>query len=101
MNGSIPTTSRPSTIIDPYYYVDRTTLQEVNQHNQALVVMAVDNLPSELPKDSSNEFGDGIVNDVLPYILKKDDGRIKRATITENGDFLPSYRYLKNYINAT
>ena len=30
----------------------------------------------------------------------QDDGRIKRATITENGDFLPSYRYLKNYINA-
>jgi alanine dehydrogenase len=101
VNGSIPTTSRPSTITDPYYYLDRTTLQEVNRHNQALAVMAVDNLPSELPIDSSNEFGDGIVNEVLPYILKKDDGRIKRATITENGDFLPSYEYLKNYINAT
>ena len=100
VNGSIPTTSRPSTIIDPYYYVDRTTLQEVNQHNQALAVMAVDNLPSELPKDSSKEFGDGIVNEVLPYILKKDDRRIKRATITENGYFLPSYKYLINYINA-
>ena len=100
VNGSIPTTSRPSTIIDPYYYVDRTTLQEVNQHNQALAVMAVDNLPSELPKDSSKEFGDGIVNEVLPYILGTDDGRIKRATIAENGDFLSSYKYLKNYINA-
>ena len=100
VNGSIPTTSRPSTIIDPYYYVDRTTLQEVNQHYQALAVMAVDNLPSELPKDSSKEFGDGIVNEVLPYILEKDDGRIKRATIIENGDFLPSYKYLANYINT-
>ena len=100
VNGSIPTTSRPSTITDPHYYLDRTTLQEVNRDNQALAVMAVDNLPSELPKDSSNEFGDGIVNEVLPHILKKDDGRIKRATITENGDFLPSYEYLKNYINA-
>ena len=100
VNGSIPTTSRPSTIVDPYYYVDRTTLQEVNQNNRALAVMAVDNLPSELPKDSSKEFGDGIVNEVLPYILKKDDGRIKRATITENGNFLSSYKYLKNYINA-
>ena len=100
VNGSIPTTSRPSTIIDPYYYVDRTTLQEVNQHNQALAVMAVDNLPSELPKDSSKEFGDGIVKEVLPYILEKDDGRIKRATITENGYFLPSYKYLTNYINT-
>ena len=100
VNGSIPTTSRPSTIIDPYYYIDRTTLQEINQHDQALAVMAVDNLPSELPKYSSKEFGDGIVNEVLPYILKKDDGRIKRATITENGYFLPPYKYLINYINA-
>ena len=100
VNGSIPTTSRSSTIIDPYYYVDRITMQEINQHDQALAVMAVDNLPSELPKDSSKEFGDGILKEVLPYILEKDDGRIKRATITENGDFLPSYRYLKNYINA-
>ena len=74
VNGSIPTTSRPSTIIDPYYYIDRTTLQEINQHNQALAIMAVDNLPSELPKDSSKEFGDGIVKEVLPYILEKDDG---------------------------
>ena len=100
VNGSIPTTSRPSTIIDPYYYIDRTTLQEINQHNQALAIMAVDNLPSELPKDSSKEFGDGIVKEVLPYILEKDDGRIKRATITENGYFLPSYKYLTNYINT-
>ncbi len=100
VNGSIPTTSRPSTIIDPYYYIDRTTLQEINQHNQALAIMAVDNLPSELPKDSSKEFGDGIVKEVLPYILEKDDGRIKRATITKNGYFLPSYKYLTNYINT-
>ena len=100
VNGSIPTTSRPSTIMDPYYYIDRTTLQEINQHNQALAIMAVDNLPSELPKDSSKEFGDGIVKEVLPYILEKDDGRIKRATITENGYFLPSYKYLTNYINT-
>ena len=100
VNGSIPTTSRPSTIIDPYYYIDRTTLQEINQHNQALAIMAVDNLPSELPKDSSKEFGDGIVKEVLPYILEKDDGRIKKATITENGYFLPSYKYLTNYINT-
>ena len=101
VNGSIPTTSRPSTILDPYYYLDRTTLQEVSQNNNALAIMAVDNLPSELPKDSSKEFGDGIVKEVLPYILENDDGRIKRATITKNGDFLPSYKYLINYINAT
>jgi len=98
VNGSIPTTSRPSTIVDPYYYVNRETLQEVNQHNQALAVMAVDNLPSELPKDSSKEFGDGIIKEVLPFIFNDDDGRIKNATISENGNFCPPYDFLYNYI---
>ena len=98
VNGSIPTTSRPSTIVDPYYYVNKETLQEVNQHNQALAVMAVDNLPSELPKDSSKEFGDGIIKEVLPFIFKDDDGRIKNATISENGNFCPPYDFLYNYI---
>ena len=100
INGSIPTTLRSSTIEDPYYYVDRNTLHEVKQNNSALAVMAVDNLPSELPKNSSKEFGDGIVNEVLPYILGNDDGRIKRATITKNGYFLPFYNYLSDYINS-
>ena len=98
VNGSIPTTSRPSTIVDPYYYVNRETLQEVNQHNQALAVMAVDNLPSELPKDSSKEFGDGIIKEVLPFIINDDDGRIKNATISEHGNFCPPYDFLYNYI---
>ena len=61
--------------------------------------MAVDNLPSELPRDSSEEFGNGIVNHVLPYIIQQDDGRIKKATITYNGKFLPSYNYIRDYIN--
>ena len=62
--------------------------------------MAVDNLPSELPRDSSKEFGDGIVNEVIPYILNEDDGRILNATITQSGSFLEKYNYLHDYINT-
>ena len=61
--------------------------------------MAVDNLPSELPRDSSEEFGNSIVNTVLPYIIKNDDQRIHNATIAKNGNFLPKYSYLKSYIS--
>lgn len=100
INGSIPTTSRSSTIKEPYYYIDRITHKETENNTNSLAVMAVDNLPSELPQDSSKEFGDGIVKDVLPYILKKDDGRIKKATITKNGSFCPSYKFLYNYIKT-
>ena len=65
-----------------------------------LAVMAVDNLPSELPRDSSSEFGNSIVNEVIPYILGKDDGRILNSTITDKGRFLEKYNYLNNYINS-
>ena len=62
--------------------------------------MSVDNLPAELPRESSMEFGNGIVNEVIPFILGKDDGRILNATITEDGRFLDKYSYLKEYIDS-
>jgi len=99
VNGSIPTTIRSSTIKEPYYFLNRKTNKEVKNNIKALAIMAVDNLPSELPKDSSKEFGDGIVSEVLPFFLESDDGRISRATVTSNGKFCTDYKYLNNYIN--
>ena len=98
VNGSIPTTIKSSTIKNPYYYLDKITFEETKNDN-SLAIMAVDNLPSELPRDSSTEFSSGIVNEVLPYIINKDDGRIIKATITDNGSFLPGYSFINNYIN--
>ena len=98
INGSIPTTLRSSTITDPYYYFDRTQLKETDKNKNALAVMAVDNLPSELPRDSSKEFGDGIVKEVIPFIIEKDDGRIDNATITKQGVFCPKYDFLNYFI---
>ncbi len=63
-----------------------------------MAVMAVDNLPSELPRDSSTEFSEGIIKEVLPFLLKEDDGRILNGTITTDGSFLEKYNYLNNYI---
>jgi len=100
INGSIPTTTRSSTILNPYYYVNKKTLKETQNTDDTLAIMAVDNLPSELPRDSSNEFGDGIVKEVLPYVIGPDDGRINRATITFNGKFCDSYKYLYDYIKT-
>ena len=99
INGSIPTTLKSTSIKDPYFYFDKVTHIETSQSSNTLAIMAVDNLPSELPRDSSEEFGDGIVKEVLPYIISEDDGRIHTATITENGNFLSKYLYLKNYIS--
>ena len=99
INGSIPTTLRSSTIEKPYFYIDRDSLEEVKNDKNSLAIMAVDNLPSELPKNSSEEFGGGMVSEVIPFIIEKDDGRIMNATICSNGKFCRSYEYLNDYIN--
>ena len=99
VDGSIPTTIKSTSIKYPNFYLDKKTNKESKNIQNNLSIMAVDNLPSELPRESSLEFGDGIVEFVLPFLIEKDDGRILNATITENGYFLEKYNYLENYIN--
>ena len=60
--------------------------------------MAVDNLPSELSCDSSDEFGNGVVSEVLPYLINQDDGRVNRATTASQGKFFPLFSYLEDFI---
>ena len=100
INGSIPTTLKSTSIESPYFYYDKNNFSECDLANDALAIMAVDNLPSELPRDSSEEFGSGVFKEVLPYIIEKDDKRISNATITKNGYFQSKYSYLENYIKT-
>ena len=100
VDGSIPTTIKSTTIEEPNFYLNTETFLETNKSKNNLAIMAVDNLPSELPKDSSTEFGNGIVNEVMPFILGKDDGRILNSTITDKGSFLEKYNYLEDFINS-
>ncbi len=73
------------------------------------VIMAVDNLPCELPTESSTAFGEAL----MPFIpaLAACDFRIefeqcnlpaelKRATIVYHGELTPAYRYLEKFITA-
>ncbi len=98
INGSVPTTIRSTTIEEPNYWIERYTLKEIEENNDGIAVMAVDNLPSELPRDSSTEFSEGIIKEVLPFLLKEDDGRILNGTITTDGSFLEKYNYLNDYV---
>ena len=98
INGSIPTTIRSSSILKPYYRIDKKVFKETLLDKESIAIMAVDNLPSELPNDSSEEFGKDVLKEVLPYMIKDDDGRISRATITSNGHFCSKYNYLKDFI---
>jgi len=98
INGAVPTTVRSTTIEKPYYSIDINSMKEIDLGSKGIAVMAVDNLPSELPNESSEEFGNSIISEVLPYLINKDDGRINRATTASQGKFCSSFSYLKDFI---
>ena len=103
IEGSIPSTKRPSSIIDPIYdYNPKTDSVEPPLNNPALVtVMAVDNLPCELPRSASEEFGRDLIDKILPALVISDkDGVIKRASITKNGKLTETFTYLTDYAYA-
>jgi NAD/NADP transhydrogenase alpha subunit len=74
-------------------------MKEIDLSDKGIAVMAVDNLPSELPRDASEEFGSGVISEVLPSLINKDDGRINRATTASNGKFFKNFAYLNDFIN--
>jgi len=99
INGSIPTTIRSTSIAKPYYSINTDSMEEMELGNKGIAIMAVDNLPSELPRDASEEFGNSVISEILPYLIDRDDGRINRATTASNGKFYSKFTYLNNFIN--
>lgn len=102
VNGPIACTVRSSTIAEPFYGYLPSEDKEVDVfHPAAIVVMAVDNLPCELPKDASEGFGEMFMEHVIPAFFNEDkDGLLLRAKITENGKLTPRFSYLQDYVNG-
>ena len=100
IDGPIACTLRPSTIADPFYgYYPRAHEEVDTEHPAAIVVMAVDNLPCELPKDASEDFGKVFLKSIVPAFFNDDkDGILKRATICENGKLSERFSYLEDYV---
>ena len=102
INGPVASTIRSSTIADPIYGYNPQTEKEVNfKDKDAIVVMAVDNLPCELPKDASEGFGEMFLENVIPAFFNNDkDGVLQRAKMTENGKLTPRFSYLQDYVDG-
>lgn len=102
VDGPVATTIRASTIADPIYGYDPETESEIDfKEDKAIVVMAVDNLPCELPQDASEGFGEQFLQHVIPAFFNNDkDGVLKRAKITESGKLTDNFAYLHNYVNG-
>ena len=102
IDGPVASTIRPSTIVDPIYGYNRITeLEDTFDKEDVISVMAVDNLPCELPKDASEDFGEEMIKHILPCLLGDDPEEvITRATICKDGALTEYYQYLQSYVNG-
>ncbi|RYD94847.1 MAG: alanine dehydrogenase [Sphingobacteriales bacterium] len=99
--GSVPINLGDQSIADPVYGVDRQTLQKTAPYQtNSIDVMAVGNLPNELPRDASRYFGEQLLKYVLPDLMKGGSGVITRATIAESGKLTDTYSYLQDYVDV-
>ncbi|MFI1743643.1 NAD(P)-dependent oxidoreductase [Thalassobellus sediminis] len=102
VDGPVATTLRASTIADPIYGYNPETETEIDfKDEKAITVMAVDNLPCELPQDASEGFGEMFLQHVIPAFFNNDaDGVLQRAKMTENGKLTERFSYLQGYVDG-
>ena len=103
IEGSIPSTKKPTTVDDPIYdYNPNTdTIEPELSGESNITVMAVDNLPCELPRDASESFGSELISHVLPHLLGDDKEQvIKNATIAEKGKLTEKFSYLQAFVDG-
>ena len=102
VEGPIASTLRASTIAEPFYGFLPIENKEVPYtHPGSIMVMSVDNLPCELPKDASEGFGEMFMEHVIPAFFNNDkDGILARAKMTENGKLTQRFAYLQDYVDG-
>ncbi|MDC2982205.1 NAD(P)-dependent oxidoreductase [Bacteroidota bacterium] len=102
IDGPVATTLRPSTIANPFYGYNKKSEEEVDFYKEDCIgVMAVDNLPCELPKDASVSFGEMFIEHVLEPLLGNDpEDIIYRASETKDGQLTPHFAYLQDYLKG-
>src|SRR6186997_101508 len=96
--GSVPVNLGDQTIENPIYGVDRATLKKTQPYlPDSIDIMAVGNLPNELPRDASRYFGEQLIKFVLPDLLHGESDILRRATILQHGKLTPHFEYLSDY----
>ena len=100
-NGSVPINLGDQSIDDPVYGVDRDSLEKTAPYlPNSIDVMAVGNLPNELPRDASRYFGEQLIKYVLEDLLRNGSAIIERATMVKQGKLTESYQYLSDYAGS-
>ncbi|MFZ1527227.1 MAG: NAD(P)-dependent oxidoreductase [Ferruginibacter sp.] len=97
-NGSVPCNLGDSSIADPVYGVDKSSFEKTAPYLPGSVdVMAVGNLPNELPRDASRYFGEQLIKYVLLDLINGNTDLINKATIIKSGEINRGYEYMKAY----
>ncbi len=100
IDGSVPTTRRASTILSPVYDIDRETGQEIEAFGKqrSISVMAIDNLPCEIPREASQDFGNQLIKWVIPALLDEPAPILEKATLARDGDLTLEFMHLRDFV---
>jgi alanine dehydrogenase len=97
-HGSVPCNLGDSSSEDPVYGVNVTTLEKTAPYmHNGIDIMAVGNLPNELPRDASRYFGEQLIKYVIPDLLKGGNKIIEGATMLDKGKLTINFSYLEDY----
>jgi alanine dehydrogenase len=103
VEGSVPITLRATSIEDPTIGWDASLQKETQPFTEdSIEVMAVTNLPTELPRSASEDFGSNLTQYIIPRLAGEEtDDVIQRATICEDGELTSNFTYLSDYAGLT
>lgn len=97
-HGSVPINLGDQSIENPVYGVSKTTLEKTEPYaDNSVDVVAVGNLPNELPRDASRYFGEQLIKYVLPDLISGLSDILDRATIVRGGKLTEKFAYLQDY----
>jgi alanine dehydrogenase len=100
VNGAVPATIRSTTINEPVIGYDVFTESEIAPYiPESIDVMAIDNLPNELPRNASEEFGKQLISQVWNELFIENSQMVHFATICKHGKLNEPYEYLSDYAN--
>lgn len=103
IEGSVPSTKKASTITEPLYDYDAETdlIRPALSDEHNVTVMAIDNLPCELPRSASEEFGRDLIDFVVrPLVVEDSEGIISRAVVASRGKLTSGFEYLTDYVRG-
>ena len=102
VEGSVPITMEATDIYNPTFGWSRSEQKQVAPYGEDTIdVMAVTNLPTEMPKNASTEFGTLLLDNIIPLLIDGDkDDILKRARITQNGKLTKQFSYLQDFVDG-